>query len=68
MQSPSNYHIMAKPTGSICNIECDYCFYLEKHKLYPERDQNWRMDDATLEQYIKQTIDEKWTPMVGHIS
>ena len=57
MQSPSNYHIMAKPTGSICNIECDYCFYLEKQKLYPERGQNWRMDDATLEQYIKQTVD-----------
>ncbi len=57
MQVPPNYHIMAKPTGSICNIECEYCFYLEKHKLYPEREQDWRMDDATLEQYIKQTID-----------
>ncbi|MCW8332177.1 anaerobic sulfatase maturase [Photobacterium sp. SDRW27] len=56
MQVSSNYHIMAKPTGSICNIGCDYCFYLEKHKLYPEREHNWRMDDETLEQYIKQTI------------
>lgn len=57
MQVQANYHIMAKPTGSICNIECDYCFYLEKHKLYPERKQDWRMDDVTLENYIKQTIE-----------
>ncbi|WP_239670658.1 anaerobic sulfatase maturase [Vibrio variabilis] len=48
---------MAKPTGSVCNIECDYCFYLEKHKLYPSRQTDWRMDDKTLERYIQQTID-----------
>jgi uncharacterized protein len=48
---------MAKPTGSVCNIDCDYCFYLEKEKLYPERNQNWRMSDETLEAYIKQTIE-----------
>ncbi len=29
--------VMAKPTGSVCNIDCTYCFYLEKEALYPER-------------------------------
>ncbi|MGQ8776501.1 anaerobic sulfatase maturase [Serratia sp. NA_112.1] len=48
--------VMAKPTGSVCNIDCTYCFYLEKEKLYPERQQNWRMSDATLELYIQQHI------------
>lgn len=49
-------HVMAKPTGSVCNIDCSYCFYLEKEVLYPERKQNWRMNDNTLEQYICQHI------------
>ena len=49
-------HVMAKPTGSVCNIDCSYCFYLEKDALYPERNQNWRMSDETLELYIRQHI------------
>ncbi|BEO62850.1 regulatory protein [Serratia marcescens] len=48
--------VMAKPTGSVCNIDCTYCFYLEKEALYPERQQNWRMSDETLELYIQQHI------------
>jgi uncharacterized protein len=51
-----NFQLMAKPGGSICNIACDYCFYLEKENLYPHRKQNWRMSDETLENYIKQNI------------
>lgn len=49
-------HVMAKPTGSVCNIDCTYCFYLEKEALYPERNKNWRMSDETLEKYIQQQI------------
>lgn len=49
-------HVMAKPTGSVCNIDCTYCFYLEKEALYPERNKNWRMSDETLETYIQQQI------------
>ncbi|MCL9777461.1 anaerobic sulfatase maturase [Vibrio methylphosphonaticus] len=56
MNQITNCHVMAKPSGSVCNIDCDYCFYLEKEKLYPDRQKNWRMDDATLEAFIKQYI------------
>ena len=49
-------HVMAKPTGSVCNIDCTYCFYLEKEALYPERNKNWRMTDETLETYVQQHI------------
>lgn len=38
-------HVMAKPGGAICNIDCTYCFYLEKEALYPERNKNWRMSE-----------------------
>lgn len=50
---------MAKPIGPICNIDCKYCFYLEKENLYPEKrgKNNWSMNDETLESFIKQKIE-----------
>ncbi|MEZ8020746.1 anaerobic sulfatase maturase [Vibrio splendidus] len=56
MEVSKSVHIMSKPTGSVCNLDCDYCFYLEKEKLYPERNTNWKMSDETLEIYIEQHI------------
>ncbi|MGK3143245.1 anaerobic sulfatase maturase [Pantoea sp. C2G6] len=47
-----NFQLMAKPSGSVCNIDCSYCFYLEKYHLYPERKSHWKMDGSTLENYI----------------
>ena len=47
-----SFHIMAKPTGAICNLDCEYCFYLEKEKLYPLV-KNWTMPDDVLEKYIQ---------------
>jgi uncharacterized protein len=29
------FHVMSKPIGPIRNLDCKYCFYLEKEKLYP---------------------------------
>lgn len=48
--------VMVKPTGSVCNLDCQYCFYLEKEKLYPERNKNFRMSESTLERFIAQHI------------
>ena len=49
---------MAKPIGPICNIDCKYCFYLEKENLYPEKHgkSSWSMNDEVLENFIKQKI------------
>ncbi|HWE85051.1 MAG TPA: anaerobic sulfatase maturase [Terracidiphilus sp.] len=49
------FHIMTKPAGPICNLDCTYCFYLEKEKLYPETRQ-WKMAPEVLERYIEQYI------------
>jgi uncharacterized protein len=49
------FHIMVKPTGAICNLDCKYCFYLEKEVLYPDQT-NFRMSDEVLENYIRQNI------------
>ncbi|MBI4832727.1 MAG: anaerobic sulfatase maturase [Candidatus Lindowbacteria bacterium] len=46
---------MAKPTGAVCNLACQYCFFLKKEKLYPGSD--FRMSDSVLESYIRQVIE-----------
>lgn len=55
----SNFQLMAKPSGSVCNIDCTYCFYLEKSKLYPNRKNQWRMSEEVLEQYIRSNIEQQ---------
>jgi len=51
-----SFHIMAKPHGPICNLDCTYCYYLEKEKLYPKAARDYRMPDDVLEAYIRQYI------------
>lgn len=53
---PRPFNIMTKPIGPRCNIDCAYCYYLEKEKLFPE-EKKFRMSDEVLESYIRQTID-----------
>jgi uncharacterized protein len=52
---PKGVHIMAKPAGPACNLRCEYCFYLEKHALYPDVGK-YRMSDEVLEAYIRKNI------------
>jgi len=46
---------MAKPIGPICNLDCTYCYYLEKEKLFP-KGQDFKMKPDVLEAYIRQYI------------
>ena len=54
---------MTKPVGPICNLDCKYCFYLEKEKLYPGENQ-WRMSDEVLEEYIRQYVHSQPAPEI----
>jgi uncharacterized protein len=49
------FHVMTKPIGPICNLDCRYCFYLEKERLY-ESERKWKMPDDVLESYVRQYI------------
>lgn len=49
-------HVMSKPIGPICNLDCEYCYYLHKEDLYPGTS-SWRMTGETLETYIRQYIE-----------
>jgi len=59
---PQAFHIMAKPTGSACNLHCDYCFFLKKEKLYPGS--SFRMSDEVHESYIRQLLEAHQVPQV----
>jgi uncharacterized protein len=58
--------VLAKPIGAACNLRCDYCFYLEKEKLFPEKE-NFRMSDAVLENYVRQYVESQPTPEVEFV-
>jgi serine-type anaerobic sulfatase-maturating enzyme len=57
------FHIMTKPTGPICNLDCRYCFYLEKENLYPAKS-NWAMPEEVLETYIREYIRAQSVPQI----
>ena len=52
------FHVMAKPGGAKCNIDCQYCFYLHKEDLLHQPKQP-KMDDDTLEAFIKSYIESQ---------
>lgn len=60
--APPGFHLLAKPSGSACNLDCAYCFFLDKEALYPGS--KFRMNDAMLEQYIRQLIEAHQTDTV----
>ncbi|MBI2818053.1 MAG: anaerobic sulfatase maturase [Acidobacteria bacterium] len=49
------FQIMVKPIGPVCNLDCHYCYYLEKTELYP-KGESYRMPNNVLESYIVQHI------------
>ena len=59
---PPGFHLLAKPSGSTCNIDCTYCFFLSKEALYPN--DRSRMSTATLEAYIRQLLESHRVPEV----
>lgn len=64
MGSAKPFHLITKPTGPICNLDCTYCFYLEKESLYADSTR-WAMNDEILESYIRQYIEEQPSEVVN---
>ncbi len=57
--APPRFHVLVKPTGATCNLDCAYCFFLSKEMLYPGS--RFRMADDLLETYIRQLIESHQT-------
>jgi serine-type anaerobic sulfatase-maturating enzyme len=52
---PRAFHVLAKPSGATCNLDCDYCFFLSKEMLYPGS--RFRMAEELQELYIQQLLE-----------
>lgn len=63
MDAPlTSFHVMTKPRGAICNLDCEYCYFLSKERLYPHS--SFRMSETLLEEYIRQYIDAQQVPEI----
>ncbi len=56
-------YVMLKPVGAVCNLACDYCYYLEKSKLYVNNPKRV-MSDELLEKFIEEYINSQTMPQV----
>jgi uncharacterized protein len=64
--TPQGLHVVAKPIGPVCNLNCDYCFYLEKQALFGA-DEKYRMSDDVLFAFITNYITTQPTPVVEFV-
>lgn len=66
---PTAFHVMTKPIGPICNLDCRYCFYLEKEAMYTQEGRrarpSWEMPPEILESYIQQYIETQDIPEIS---
>ena len=60
MEPKTECLVMAKPGGPACNMRCEYCYYIDKERLFP--DGLRRMPEDLLEQYIFQRFDASFGP------
>jgi uncharacterized protein len=63
LKKPNAFHVMLKPAGPSCNLNCTYCYYLEKRKLFPQV-KDFRMSEELLENFIRQFIEAHQIPVV----
>lgn len=63
VKASRDFQVFVKPTGSLCNLGCVYCYYLEKEGLYPENE-CFMMPDDLLEEYIIQHIEASPTDVI----
>ncbi len=61
--APPAFHLLAKPTGATCNLDCSYCFFLSKEMLYPGS--RFRMADELLED-LHPPVDRGTSRAGGH--
>jgi uncharacterized protein len=53
-QAHNPFQVMVKPVGASCNLNCAYCYYLSKNRLYPQ--DSPRMSEELLDEFTRQYI------------
>jgi uncharacterized protein len=64
LKTSREFQVFVKPIGSVCNLDCQYCYYLKKQNLYPNKE-SFRMPDDVLENYIIQHINATSEPVIN---
>ena len=62
ISGPLAFNLMLKPAGSLCNLDCSYCYYLDKSEIYGGREP--RMSVEQLERYVKTYLEACEVPEV----
>ena len=60
------YHILVKPIGPLCNLDCSYCFYTEKKAFFPKQN-DFSISDEVLETFIKKYITSQAIPEIQFV-
>lgn len=55
LNGPRAFNLMLKPAGSLCNLDCSYCYYLDKAEIYGGKEPRMNLED--LERYVKTYIE-----------
>lgn len=62
ISGPTAFNLMLKPAGSLCNLDCHYCYYLDKAEIYGGREP--RMSLEMLETVVRAYIEANDVPEV----
>jgi uncharacterized protein len=63
---PTAFQVMLKPAGPVCNLNCAYCYYLEKEKLFCG-EKHFALEGIVLEEFIRQHIEAHQVPVVQFV-
>ena len=63
MTTTQPFVVMAKPVGPVCNLECGYCYYLDKSQMFPAGER-FKMAPEVLEAYVSSFIAASPGPVV----
>lgn len=55
LTGPLRFNLMVKPAGSLCNLDCAYCYYLDKADIYGGREPRMSIDE--LERFVRTYIE-----------
>lgn len=55
ISGPRSFNLMIKPAGSLCNLDCHYCYYLDKADIYGGREPKMSLEmlETCIRKYIE---------------
>ncbi len=64
--TPPSFNVMVKPAGPLCNLDCTYCYYLEKKNIFAGSP-GYKLEEDLLERFIKDYIESQDVPLVSFV-